>query len=430
MCEPPHLGDNRYSILAEPPRAKKKRSTQNISDIFPELPIVQKPDPKYVVISASSNDKTLQEYSCFAVHRSLKLICSDILSVSELRDGNLLLLIGNKNSAEKLISTKVLPGICNIKSDYHKNLNFSKGTIYAPYLNKIPEAEIISELKSQGVVEVYKYLKKNSDDKLAPCGVILLTFDRYHTPEKLDISWHKVKVRPYYPNPMRCKSCQKLGHTQKWCKNSPLCENCALPPHKPTECTRTHCVNCSEEHPSISSDCKVFKQQKEILKIKTKDKCSIKTAKEKYIAQNSAPLFTRSYSEVTNNKHTDDLTKKNTEFNATSSEITKPTNLPTTISTQQNKTEPIGNFTASTVALPKTTHETKLQKQTTSTSQKSFSTITTRSMTKAAANSSCKNVPKKHHETINSQNNNNTLLKPTTSTQETLNLTHSHPYRE
>lgn len=218
MSGPPKLGDNRFSLLADAPRAKKKRSNQNILEVFPELPIIRKPDPKFVVISATSGDKNLQQHSCFSVHRALKLICSDILSVSELRDGNLLLLIGNKSSAEKLLTTKALPGICSIECKYHSNLNSTKGTIYAPYLNEIPDAEIIDELSSQGVIDIYKYQKKNPDGVMKPCGVILITFDRYCIPEKLDISWHKVKVRQYYPNPMRCKNCQLLGHTKKLCK--------------------------------------------------------------------------------------------------------------------------------------------------------------------------------------------------------------------
>lgn len=427
MSDPPYLGDNRYALLAEAPRAKKKRSNQNISEIFPELPVIQKPDPKYVVISATSGDKTLQEYSCFSVYRSLKLICSDILSVSELRDGNLLLLIGNKYSAEKLISSKNLPGICNIKCDYHGNLNFSKGTIYAPYLNRVPEAEIVTELKSQGVVEVYKYLRKNTEEKLAPCGVILLTFDRYHTPEKLEISWHKVKVRPYFPNPMRCKSCQKLGHTKKWCKNSPLCENCALPPHQPDICTRTYCINCTEEHPSTSKECKVFKQQKEILKIKTKDKCSLKTAKEKYQAQLSSPQpFIQSYSDITTNKTLNKPTFtttnniKPTTNRSSTTEVKKQTNPTTTNLSQQNVTESANTSSTNSIVINKTTtQETKLQKPTTSSSLKT--TIMTRSMTKATTNSPTRtNKTKKYKETLNlTQNNNINVPKSSTKYQHT-----------
>ncbi|GBP06350.1 hypothetical protein EVAR_71373_1 [Eumeta japonica] len=57
MSGPPKLRDNRFSVLAESPCAKKKRNNQNIIDLFPELPVIQKPDPKYVVMSSTSDTR-------------------------------------------------------------------------------------------------------------------------------------------------------------------------------------------------------------------------------------------------------------------------------------------------------------------------------------------------------------------------------------
>lgn len=418
MSGPPNWGDNRFSLLADGPRSKKKRSNQNILEVFPELPLIQKPDPKYIVISATG-DKTLQQYSCFSVHRSLKLICSDILSVSELRDGNLLLLIGNKPAADKLIATKTLPGVCNIQCAYHPNLNFSKGTIYAPYLNNVPDSEIVEELKSQGVVEIYKYQKKNVEGKLSPCGVVLLTFDRYSTPEKMDISWHKVKVRQYIPNPMRCKSCQLLGHTKKWCKNSPLCENCALPPHTPEECTRIFCVNCSEDHPSSSRDCKKFKQQKEILKIKTIEKCSLKVAKEKYQHTTSTPPLVLSFADITNKNNNKTLNKNTTE-EINNSLDKNNLNLPST-SSQSNKQQtekPKNTSDNSKVTINKNTEVQKIQKTSTKNNNiKATSTIITRSTAKALANKSATTINNKNStSTLNLTQNQNLAMPEFTAT--------------
>ncbi|XP_055907877.1 uncharacterized protein LOC129942820 [Eupeodes corollae] len=81
---------------------------------------------------------------------------------------------------------------------------------------------------------------------------------------------------------MRCKSCQILGHTAKRCNNSKQCEVCSLPPHEPTECTRTMCANCSEAHPSSSKTCPKYLQNKKILTIKTRNKCSMGEAKRTY----------------------------------------------------------------------------------------------------------------------------------------------------
>jgi len=52
-----------------------------------------------------------------------------------------------------------------------------------------------------------------------------------------------------------------------------MCCTCNLPPHAPTTCTRTECANCS------SPVCPSYQQQKEILRIKTSKKCSMREAK-------------------------------------------------------------------------------------------------------------------------------------------------------
>lgn len=291
---PPIIGVNRFALLAENSKIKKKKKKTTINkhiELFPELPSVKKNNPKFVVLEAVDKNKTLSQYSCFAVHRSLNLISKEIHSISELRDGNLLLLVNSKSVAEKFLALKELYGICAVKAKYHENLNFNKGTVYAPFLNNVSESEIVNELSSQGVVAVYKFQKKVNEG-MQPSGVVLLTFDLFHIPEKLDIAWRNVRVRQYVPSPMRCKNCQILGHTAKFCKRAPACDNCSLPPHSPEVCTRTFCANCASDHPSSSNKCEKFIQAKEIMKIKVTKKCTMREAVN--IHKNSSPSFTES----------------------------------------------------------------------------------------------------------------------------------------
>lgn len=301
---PPNLGDNRFAILANSSSPKRKKSKHKDTyqfQQFPQLPKCQPPNPKYIVMETNDSNKPLSSYSCFAVHRAIQIISKDITSISQLRDGSLLLLVNNKQTADKFLNSKELFGLCKIKCKLHENLNCTKGTIYAPYLNDIPDEEIISELSDQGVVGVHKF-QKLVENKPTNTGVLLLTFDLYHLPDKIKISWNSVNVREYYPNPMRCKTCQKLGHTKKHCKNPPICEQCNLPPHIPLACTRLQCANCLEEHAASSNKCSQFTQQKELLKIKIKNKCTMSEAKR--IQRNSIPITpnTKSYSSVTSEK--------------------------------------------------------------------------------------------------------------------------------
>ena len=297
------FGDNRFSLLGQntgPGAKRKKKDNQATFVPFPQLPDTKQANPKYIVMESIAANKPLSKFSCFGVYKSIKVISKDVDAVTELRDGNLLLFVRNKTIAEKFISTTELPGICKIKVRYHENLNATKGTIFAPYLNNIPEQEIVDELSDQGVTGVYKFQKKEGD-KFVPSGVVLLTFDLFNLPKRIDISWRSVNVREYIPSPMRCKSCQKLGHTQKYCKNTPICVNCNLPPHLEQSCTRIQCANCSLEHASSSRDCTKFIQAKDILCIKIRNKCSMREALKKYreTIPNAPPSpITKSYSSV------------------------------------------------------------------------------------------------------------------------------------
>jgi len=98
--------------------------------------------------------KTISDYNCFAVHRAIKYISKDITSISNFRDGNLLLLVNSREVSDKFIKVTSLPGLCDIECKLHNTLNFVKGTINAPCLNNIPENEIVEELKSQNVHSV------------------------------------------------------------------------------------------------------------------------------------------------------------------------------------------------------------------------------------------------------------------------------------
>jgi len=65
---PPNLGENRFAVLSESPKTKKKkRPYQKFSEEFPELPETVQKNPKFIIITAKNSTKTISEFSCFAV---------------------------------------------------------------------------------------------------------------------------------------------------------------------------------------------------------------------------------------------------------------------------------------------------------------------------------------------------------------------------
>ena len=368
---PSNLGDNRFADFATSPTRKKKKQSSKIFESFPELPKTKLQNPKYIVIACNEDKISMKDFSCFAIQRSLHVISKEIISISELRDGNLLLLVKDKVIAKKFLLTKELAGLCKIECTLHRSLNYTKGTIFAPCLNNVADDEIVSELASQSVVSVYKFTKL-VDGKQIPSGVVLLSFDLYILPEKIDVSWYPAKVREYIPNPMRCKNCQLLGHTTKRCNNPTACVNCYLPPHPELQsCTRTFCANCAENHPASSRVCKKFTQQKEILTIKTQKKCSMREAKQIHKIQSPSPNIIHSYSSATAgiNSTTNKETQKTTTL-PSNNECSSEQQLET-ITLQKTKINPTPSNPTDLSVKPSISSKSNLQfntpKQTTNT---------------------------------------------------------------
>ena len=268
------------------PKTKKRKNpkSNNSTTKFPELPnptpIKNYDIPKYITVKSTDLNNPLSKHSVFAIKKAIDAISTKIEKISMLRDNSLLILTKSKRVAELFIKTKNLGGFCPVEIAYHLNLNFCKATIFDKNLINVSDQEILDDLKNQGVVQIYKFLNKEKQ----PSGSILLTFDMFEVPKRVDIAWYSVSTREFFPNPMRCRNCQKLGHTQKRCKGNPICQNCNLPDHSEpkTDCSRIMCANCLKEHPSSSTECPSYQMEKKILKIKTINKISMGQARRKY----------------------------------------------------------------------------------------------------------------------------------------------------
>ena len=93
---------------------------------------ILKTNPKFILVSSEGNK--LRKLSAFVIHKGLHAISSLIDSISQLRDGNLSLLVGNQTVADKFLKAKFLLDICPISV---------KGIIYTPCLIDVPEEEIV-----------------------------------------------------------------------------------------------------------------------------------------------------------------------------------------------------------------------------------------------------------------------------------------------
>ncbi|XP_064475513.1 uncharacterized protein LOC135389389 [Ornithodoros turicata] len=216
-----------------------------------------------------------------------------------MRSGDLLLKCTSQADCEKILSTHDMLGT-KIAASYHKTLNTSRGVIAVPELIDVPEEEILTNLKEQGVTNVRKLKIRKNNEYIITRNVVL-TFDKPTIPQTLKVGYLSAEVRPYIPNPLRCFRCNRFGHGADACRGSPCCTRCGQTTHETKECKETEqCVNCSGEHPAYSRSCAKWKMEKEILHIKVTQNISYPEAKKKV----SPFLFQKSFAAIVKEKPT------------------------------------------------------------------------------------------------------------------------------
>ena len=177
----------------------------------------------------------------------------------------------------------------------HKTLNSSKGIIRERILSTETEENILEYLKPQGVTHVKRFkIKKNGE--LVNTNKLLLTFNTVLTPKTLKIFYQIIPVDLYVPNPLRCFNCQKCGHHERNCPSDEgsVCERCCADNHDhlSSQCRNPpKCVNCSGKHMSRSSDCDVWKKEKEVMKIKVTQRLTYPEARKEYEKQTPEFIF-------------------------------------------------------------------------------------------------------------------------------------------
>ena len=224
-------------------------------------------------------------------------------------------------------------------TELYKSLNSSKGIIRNPILRAETEENIMEYLKPQGVTHVKRFtIRKNNE--IVNTNTLFLTFNSVVTPKTLKIFYQIIQVELYVPNPLRCLNCQKFGHHENNCPADlgSVCEKCGTGNHDhlASQCKKpAKCVNCGENHMSRSSDCDVWKKEKEVMKIKVTQRLTYPEARKIYDQQK--PEFT--FSKVVSSMPKKPETKtSSTQYNVKDSEITESSKVIISRMHKQNQT--------------------------------------------------------------------------------------------
>lgn len=241
--------------------------------------------------------------------------------ISEMRSGQLLIEVMNRQQSNDIASLKSLAGV-EVEVTKHDKMNQIKGTIRYENRPQFTDDQILKTLKKYDVVDIYRF-KRRVNNNLSPLPVYLITFNGNSLPEHICIGWTKCIVRAYIPRPRRCFKCQKYGHGARNCRSEGnICLTCGkeIDENHQRPCTMpAHCVNCGEGHPANDMKCDAYRQEAEILAVQTRERIKFSEAKRLVLSRRAKP--SESYANVTARARQD----KNSETSMTNKSVTGAT---------------------------------------------------------------------------------------------------------
>lgn len=280
------------------------------SGVFPKLNIemFQNSNNKeeYLRISSLENGRPLMSLNQFLVRREISRITKNWTKAGRTREGDLLLKIKGEEDIKKLKETTTL-NTWKVKITKDERLNSVKGVIFCRDLIYLTDADIkdalngwceetkkpyrVSELYVPKRINRHNYKDKENrqggsnaeDDTPKPFGLVIVTFDALVLPERIGYGFEMLEVRPYIPNPMRCKKCGRLGHTAKRCEKDPICHKCGRLDAPQHECKGLYCINCDGMgHLADHRDCGTYQIWKEYEFLQVKEKLKRVDAKRRF----------------------------------------------------------------------------------------------------------------------------------------------------
>ena len=225
-----------------PPKRKREGTSSDQdtdSDTDVEVDVRRKAGfwPRWLVMEAADESRPLSGLSPFAIAKGIKGLSGEPKSVKRLRSGSLLIECSTQKHSELLLKSKVLVDR-PVKISTHKGLNSSKGVIRCRDLRGVSEAEMKTELASQGVTDVHRVTIRKGSERV-PTDTYFLTFCSTVLPRSIKVGFLQVSVSLYVSSPLRSFRCQKFGHVRERCKEEEVCGTCSKAVHEGV-CNKTY----------------------------------------------------------------------------------------------------------------------------------------------------------------------------------------------
>ena len=270
--------------------ARNSNPGSNSTGSVPAVEPFLHPGGSYLVIKPEDEAVSFRKINVFWPTKYLRTICGGTgLEIETPANGSLIVKTQTRAQTKALLKCT---SFCEkaVTVSLHPSRNTTKGTIFAPELRFMSEDEILDGLRVEGVSHVRR-LTTFRDGQRRDTSLLVITFDTTNLPDTLLAGHIRYQVRVFIPNPLRCFTCQRFGHSSKFCKQAPRCQKCGEAPHGDAACSApVKCLSCnSTEHNTSSNQCPIWKREKEICAVKVTNGVTYQQARRTVEEKNTTP---------------------------------------------------------------------------------------------------------------------------------------------
>lgn len=266
-----------------------QRCVDNISaQCFPALGLEkQRTNGKFLKITVENKEKNIHDAHPIQLGKILKQYFND--HTEQHRSKNCLILrTKDKKQFQTAMNLKQAVTV-NIGGSEEKvvfeelaNRNQTTGIVFENSWSQLSEEEIKSELTAEGydVRNVRKMTKRDKNGQMVQTGTVVITFDAEELPDRVKLCGVSYRIRQYFPSPLICGRCLKIGHIKAKCQSEhEICRDCGDAKKEMHECLSSPtCPNCQigdNDHKPNNKGCAAIEFEKAVINYRTINKTSI-----------------------------------------------------------------------------------------------------------------------------------------------------------
>lgn len=217
---------------------------------------------RQVFLTSTETSHNIAKMNPLRIAAELDQICDKVVNVEHKSSGSLLITTHTIEQVQTLLKvTQFIDGI-PVQAAVAWESHLSQGKLFAPELRDESLDNILTTLKSSGVVSIRKLF---SDPRKSTVPLFVLTFLGKQCPDKITVGYSIYQIDKYIPSPLRCGKCCRWGHSGANCRSVPVCGTCGEKNHLQSDCTAIpFCINCRGNHNSFSKNCPTYLQEVEV----------------------------------------------------------------------------------------------------------------------------------------------------------------------